>query len=236
MPICRNCGVEIDAKLERCPLCLTPPGLEEQAGTGASPPPAGDGPPIKDSRPFTLLLLWEIVSLLAGTSMVVVFVADFAYSMTVTWSRYPVVSIAFIWAAGSLLLLLRRHRYLLMVAQTAALAIFLLALDLLTPTQPWFLSLALPLAVLAGGLTVGVSLFSRLLRHRVFAILAVALVGNGVFLAALETVIRLHLAEAFRLSWSLLVFGCSVPLVGLLFYVQYRLKVTSDDLRKVFHL
>ena len=39
-----------------------------------------------------------------------------------------------------------------------------------------------------------------------------------------------------RLSWPLLVFGCAVPLVGLLLYIQYRLKVTSDDVGKIFHL
>jgi hypothetical protein len=39
-----------------------------------------------------------------------------------------------------------------------------------------------------------------------------------------------------RLSWSLVVFGCVMPLVGLLLYVQYRLKATRDDIRKIFHM
>jgi len=38
------------------------------------------------------------------------------------------------------------------------------------------------------------------------------------------------------LSWSLLVLGCITPLVGLALYIQYRLKITSDDLGKIFHL
>ena len=56
------------------------------------------------------------------------------------------------------------------------------------------------------------------------------------FALGLEAVLNLHFSGVFRLSWSLVVFGCIVPLVGLLLYVQYRLKVTHSDLRKIFHL
>jgi hypothetical protein len=166
----------------------------------------------------------------------VVLAADFAYSMTVTWARYPLVSIIFLWVAGSLLLLLHRHGLLLLLAETVALAVFLQALDLLIPREPWFLTLALPITVLFGALIGGVSAVVRALRHRVFAILAVVLVSAGLFVVGLEITINLYLSGAFRLSWSLVVFGCVAPLVGLLLYVQYRLKATSDDMRKIFHL
>mgnify|MGYP001152957672 CR=1 FL=1 len=76
----------------------------------------------------------------------------------------------------------------------------------------------------------------RALRPRVFAILAVVLVCAGLFLLGLETVVSLYLSGAFRLSWSLLILGCITPLVGLALYFQYRLKITSDDLGKIFHL
>jgi hypothetical protein len=236
MPICQNCGVEIDEGLERCPLCRAPLGLEaEQVEEG--PPPPGSGRPYDEaSNPLNRLRLWEILSLFAGTSAAVVLIADFAYSMTVTWARYPLVSIIFLWAAGSLLFLLRRHRLLLLVAETVAMAAFLQTLDLLEPRGPWFLTLALPLTVLAGTLVGGVSAVMRALRQRVFAILAVALLSAGLFVVGLETVISLNFSGSFRLSWSLVVLGCAVPLVGLLFYVQYRLKATSDDIRKLFHL
>jgi hypothetical protein len=236
MPICRNCGVVIEQGLERCPLCLALLGRVAEQHEGTSPPPGEARSPIEFSKPLTPLRLWEILSLFAGTSMVVVFVADFVYSMTVTWARYPLVSIILLWAAGSLLILLRRHRLLLLVTETAALAIFFLVLDFLMPTEPWFLSLALPLTVLAGTLIGVISVITGGLRHRVFAVLAVILVSVGLFLVGIETVLSLYLSGAFRLSWSLLVFGCTVPLVGLLFYIQYRLKVTSKEVRKIFHL
>ena len=236
MPICRNCGVVIEEGLERCPLCLAPLGRVSEQGERKSPPPGEARPAVQVSRPLTPLRLWEIVSLFAGTSAVVVFVADFVYSMTVTWARYPLAAIIFLWAAGSVLILLRRHRLLLLVTETAALAIFFLALDLLMPGEPWFFSLAFPLTVLAAALTGVISVIARALRHRVFAILAVILMSVGLFLLGMETVLNLYQAGAFRLSWSLLVFGCIVPLVGLLFYIQYRLKVTSNDVKKIFHL
>jgi hypothetical protein len=200
MPICRNCGVVIDEGLERCPLCLTPLGGEADQGEGTSPPPGKARPAVEAAKPLAPLRLWEIVSLFAATSAVVVFVADFVYSMTVTWARYPLVAIIFLWTAGSLLILLRRHRLLLLLTETAALAIFFLALDLLMVTEPWFLSVALLLTVLAGTLVGGISVIARGSRHRVFAILAVILVSVGLFLLGLETVLSLHLAGTFRLS------------------------------------
>lgn len=134
------------------------------------------------------------------------------------------------------LLLLHRHRLLLLVAETVLVAIVLQALDLLLRREPWFLTLALPVTVLAGTFIGGVSALVRALRPRVFAILAVVLVCAGLFLLGLETVVSLYLSGAFRLSWSLLILGCITPLVGLALYIQYRLKITSDDLGKIFHL
>ena len=55
-------------------------------------------------------------------------------------------------------------------------------------------------------------------------------------MTGLEALVNLYFSGEFRLSWSLVVFGCIVPLVGLLLYVQYRLKATRDDVRKIFHL
>jgi len=46
----------------------------------------------------------------------------------------------------------------------------------------------------------------------------------------------LYSSGLLRLSWSLVVLGCIVPLIGLLLYAQYRLKATRDDIRKIFHM
>ncbi len=231
MPVCRNCGVQIDEGLARCPLCQAP-----ENGAGAPPPPAAGRVSGGRSAPLTRRRLWEIVSLFAGTGAAVVLVADFAYSKTVTWARYPLVTILFLWAAASLLLFLRRRRLLLLVAGTAVLAAFLLALDLLVPGRPWSPTLALPLTALAGAFAGLASAVERAWRARFFAMLAVVLASAGVFVAGLEALVNLYFAGAFRLSWSLVVCGCIVPLVGLLLYVQYRLKATRDDIRKIFHM
>jgi len=231
MPVCRNCGVQIDEGLARCPLCQAP-----EDGTGVPPPSVADKTSGRHSAPLTRLRLWEIVSLFAGTGAAVVLVADFAYSMTVTWAGYPLVSISLLWAAATLLLFLRRRRMLLLLAGTAVLAAFMVALDLLMPGRPWSLTLALPLTVLTGAFAGLVSTVARAWRARFFAMLAVMLTSAGVFVAGLEALVNLYFSGEFRLSWSLVVCGCIVPLVGLLLYVQYRLKATRDDIRKIFHM
>jgi hypothetical protein len=236
MPICRNCGVELDEGLDRCPLCQTPlEGEAEQGQASRSPSPdaqaAGgfSGPPSR-------LRLWEIVSLFAVSGAAVVTVADFAYSRSITWARFPLASIFFLWTAATVLLFLRRHRLLVLIGETAALAVFLQALDLLLPGEPWFLTLALPLSILAGALIGADYAAARALKARIFAILALVLASAGLFMLGLEAMINLHYSGAFRLSWSLVVFGCCVPLVGLLLYFQYRLKATRKEMRKIFHL
>jgi len=225
MPVCRNCGVQIDEGLARCPLCQALL-LEREVGKreGAPTPPAAGGVSGGRPAPLTRRRLWEILSLFAGTGAAVVLVADFAYSRTVTWARYPLLSISFLWAAASLLLFLRRRRLLLLLAGTAVLAAFLLALDLLMPGRPWSLGLALPLTVLAGAFTGLVSAVARAWRASFFAMLAVVLASAGLFVTGLEALVNLYFSGEFRLSWSLVVFGCIVPLVGLLLYVQKRRK------------
>jgi hypothetical protein len=233
MTVCRNCGVQIDEAAARCPLCRAP--LLEGEPEGGTTPSTGAASRGR-SAPLTRRRLWEIWSLFAGTGAAVVLVADFAYSLTVTWSRYPLVSVAFLWAAASLLLFLRRHRLLLLAAGTAALALFLLALDLLTPDRAWAPALALPLTVLAGALAALISAVARAWRARFFAMLAAVLAGAGLFVPGVEAVVSLYFSGQVRLSWSLVVFGCVLPLVGLLLYVQYRLKATRDDIRRIFHM
>jgi len=237
MPVCRNCGVQLDEGSARFPLCQASllEGEVEKREDSTVPEAAGRVSR-GHSAPLTRLRLWEIVSLFAGAGAAAVLVADFAYSMSVTWSRYPLVSIAFLWAAASLLLFLRRRGLLLLLAGTGVLASFLLALDLLMPGRPWALALALPLTVLAGAFGGLVSALARAWKDRFFAMLAVVLATAGLFVAALEAVVNLYSSGLLRLSWSLVVLGCIVPLIGLLLYAQYRLKATRDDIRKIFHM
>jgi len=236
MTVCRNCGVEIEEDLELCPLCRAPlrGGVAEQEHD--TPPPRtgrpAEGMPIRLAR----RRLWEIVSLFAAAAAVVVLVADFANGLSVTWARYPLLSVFYLWSAGSVLIFLRRRRLFLLLAETVAAAMFLLGLDVLLPGEPWFVTLALPLTLLSGALVGGVTALSRALRRRVLAVVAAGLGTAGLFVVGLEAVLNLHFAGSLRLSWSLVVFGCIMPLVGLLFYVQYRLKVTHSDMRKIFHL
>ena len=98
-------------------------------------------------------------------------------------------AIIFLWSGGSVLHLLRRHRLLLLVTGKAALAVCLHVLDLLKHIEIWVLPLALPLTVLVGTLIGGISAITRVLQHRVFAILAVIIVSVGLFLSGIETVL-----------------------------------------------
>lgn len=233
MPICEHCGVEVEEGLPHCPLCGNPSGPVSDAkeASRASARPADSGPPVHVER-----WLWEIVSLFALAGATVVFVVDFAYGMMVTWARYPLVSIGFLWLSVTSVILLRKRGFLLLLCQTAALGLLLFLLDRITPGRPWFISLALPVTLLASVLSGSTVVFVRRLRLSPLPMLAVVTVSIGLFLLGLEAALNRYLANPFLVSWSLVASGCILPLVLFLFYAQVRLKRKHSEIRKILHL
>ena len=77
MPVCRNCGVQLDEGSARCPLCQASllEGEVEKREDSTVPEAAGRVSR-GHSAPLTRLRLWEIVSLFAGAGAAAVLVAD----------------------------------------------------------------------------------------------------------------------------------------------------------------
>jgi hypothetical protein len=104
MPLCRECGVQIEDDVAACPLCRIPVGAsilrsgstEDQDRPMA---PDSDGGHVRR-------VIWEIFSLVLATVAAVVVAADLALSRAVTWSVIPLVSVGFLWLTGSAVILL----------------------------------------------------------------------------------------------------------------------------------
>ena len=229
---CEHCGVEIEEELAYCPLCRE--SLEPTADTSDTAR-AATHPAESISQVNAKRWLWEILSLFALAGAAVVFTTDFAYGMAVSWSRYPLVSIGFLWLSATIVIVLRRHGFLLLLCETAALILFLFLLDLFTLGRPWFLMLALPVTLLASILLGATAAFARKLRLPLHFALAIGMVSIGVFLLALETILNQYLKDLPFVSWSLVAFGCILPLALLVFYFQSRLKGHHFGTRKILH-
>ena len=233
MSICSNCGVEVAEDLRCCPLCRNPlqPGVAGEQQEWPTPAPV----PPEAGRRLRYWLL-EILSLLAATGAIVVFAADFASGMSLTWSRYPLASIAFLWISAVLLILGSGRVWMSLLAEVAAVGLFLYVLNGLTPGPSWFLPLALPLALLAGailGLTLGIV---RKWNLSLFGAIATALLAAAVFVVGLELILNRYLIDRWFVSWSATTFGCTLPLVFLLLYLRKRVQPKQAEIRKFLHL
>jgi hypothetical protein len=229
MPVCRNCGVEIDLGLKVCPLCGE--AVEKNAITdpGKQPQPQKDKP--EKRYPWFL----ELFSFFAFAAFIIVFAVDFAYGANLTWSRIPMVSIFFSWLFAFLLHHLRLKPYLLVTLETINFLFFLWALDLFISSHSWFLPLALPLILILGILFLLVIVSIRTFKLSTLSAIAVGTFTVGIFLLCLEIIINLYM-DNFFISWSIVAFACIIPVSGLFLYLQVKNRKKGSDLKKIFHI
>jgi hypothetical protein len=225
MSLCQHCGVEVEDDARYCPLCRHPlqPGTE---GEPHEPPPPPVPKPVGSMRRWLL----EFMSLLAVTAAIVVFAADFAFGMSLTWARYPLAAIAFVWLATVLLIRVS------LASEVAAVSLFLFALDGFTQGSSWFFPVALPLTLLAGTILALTLAIVRMLDLSPFSIIATAVMGAAVFVVGLEMILNNHLAHRWFVSWSAAAFACTLPVVLLLFYLRRRFRPMQAEIRKRLQL
>lgn len=242
MRICPVCRIETASDGDRCPLCGAdlgsgphrpePAGVEE----AGSQPSAGPPRPQETKRGpgrGPRLWIWEAETLVAFAGIVVVLAADLAVDFSVSWSVYPMTAIGWGWLSITAGFFLRRWPAAVALAEMGLLLGFLAVLDFIIPGRPWFVPLALPIALFAG---VGVGILVLRRNRAVLSNYALALTLIGLLLGVIEMAVSRYVTGTVRLSWSILTFGCLLPIVVLLLYLQHRVKHRGEELRKYFHV
>ena len=233
MPICKKCGVEIEEGLQFCPLCKTLLGENiEPVETEIIKSETIVPKIIRQTKSW----IWELVTFLSFAAFIVIFAVDFAYGTNITWSRFPLASIIFIWLTLTLLIRLKRRTYLLIIFETLILMILLWVLDLFITTKPWFFKLALPMVLSLSLLLILTILFVRKNKLSVFGILATCMTSGGFFLLFLDAILHNFRKGKPLISWSVVAFACIIPLIVFLLYFQKRLKKKGIDLQRYFHI
>ncbi|MCF7793357.1 MAG: DUF6320 domain-containing protein [Candidatus Cloacimonetes bacterium] len=231
MPICKNCGVEIESTKKKCPLCQATLGEkvivheEKHAVT-----------PITKKQKIHSPFLMELFSFFSAAGAIVVAAVDFAYGADLTWSRIPLSSIIFCWLFVFLIHHLIKKPYLLVVLETINFLIFLWFLDRFIPVYSWFFSLALPIIVVVGILFLLVILWIRSFKLSTFLSLSVGTLAVGIFLLCLEVILNKFHQENLMVSWSLVAFACILPVSGFFIYFQLRINKKDSELKKYFHI
>lgn len=233
MSYCVNCGVELEASLESCPLCHTPvvnPN-ELQKIKNASPYPKERGQ-VDVVKRKDLGLLSSIV--LGATSLSCLLLNIFVFSEGL-WSLFII---------GACLLLFvliipaviytKLPIYISLLLDGAAVGIYLYMITFNTPNDHWFTGLALPIVALA---TILVEIFALLVRSFPVSIITTTLyffAEAAVLCVGIELLIEHYFQAPLRLVWSAVVLTVCGVIVILLITVLSRRRL-RDAVRRRLH-
>ncbi len=142
MPYCVRCGVELQKDYKACPLCQTEVILpsDEEPGQGIISFP--DHMP-RRSRPTLNLVpshaFMVLMTFLIVVPILVTFFIDFTNNRGVTWSFYPMASLALLWVLIVYPAKLRGHTLLQVITiDFFAIILFLISMDLYSgPFPEW---------------------------------------------------------------------------------------------------
>jgi len=231
MPICKNCGVEIENNDTVCPLCG-----HSQNNDAVKPVEKKSIEPNIEKQIKSHPWFLELLSFFSAAGAIIVAAVDFAYGANLTWSRIPLISLIFAWLFVFLLHHLIKKPYLLVILETLNFLIFIWFLDCFIPAYSWFFSLALPIILVVGILFLLVILWIRSFKLSTMLSLSVGTLAAGIFLLCLEVILNKFHHTDILISWSLVAFACILPVSGLFVYLQFRINKKGSNLKKYFHI
>jgi hypothetical protein len=241
MPYCCRCGVEVDRGVAACPLCEAPiPCFDDLPATDEPReqryPPQEQPGPVRASGQQVRLSIWATLSAIFVISMLVVLAANLIETgWRVTWSSFALGSIGLAWVVSTIILVIFRPPWLVLLCTWAPVAGFLAFVDAFDGGgMRWFLPVGLPVAS-ASFLAFEVStVLWTLWKDRGANQLAILLLLLTPACFAIDLSISAYFGEP-RLSWSYVVAGVLVPLAGFLFVYHYALRRVLP-LDRIFHV
>ena len=238
MPICKHCGVEVEADYTHCPLCGARINSGDAQGDAADAYTEAENTSaaIEAHDAKVRLLFQEVVGFIALAGAVVVCATDFAYGMDLSWSRIPLISIGYVWLTIFMIPRLKRRPYLLVAGEILLLGVYLYALNLFTGGPDWYWGIAFPIVAAFGLLMLLSVLTIRIFKLAVLGGLAIAFVATGLFTLCIEGILNLYFHDRLGFSWSFITAASVIPLIALLVSFEKRLKKHGSNLKKHFHV
>ncbi len=232
MALCPKCGVEI-ADEKKCPLCgidMNPEASEQPMGASVNTGTAMSGGIVSKH-----IVALEVISVSMGMAALSLIIVDLIVNRHISWSVYPLSSLAFAWLIVCLPIVFRKKPLFMVPPVALAPFGFLFALDVFDGKGGWFLTLALPITAaveLAGGAAAIVSYFSK---RRGLNVVAYGLLAATAVCMVTEASISLFALGTIKLVWSSIVGFALIPVSAFLIYLHHRIAKTTT-LKKMFHL
>lgn len=239
MPYCPRCGVETDPSVRHCPLCQTPIPRLEGLGPGEPSWPSGAGDHPDPAQPYASSGELRRRASLAVTGVfltaaLAVAAPDLLTAGTVTWARWPLVSLAAAFLMAAAVFTWHRRPGLWLTAWALTVLGLLAALDLCGGTWGWFPRLGLPIGLVTFGLAAagtGILQRSRCRGYNLFGLVPALTAAE---LVAIDLLVSGWTSGQPALSWSLVTALVLVPLAILFYFFHFTLRHTPD-LKRIFH-
>ncbi len=237
MPYCSRCGVEVDSEVKECPLCNAPIQKiekEPEAVQKRFPDFEPDGKPRMSER-TRRNIAWEVISILCAIAVFVVGGSNLRGHATMSWSLYPIASVAAFWITSTLFIYAYRIPWLIGSGSLLTISALLAAVDWVGGGLSWFVGLYLP--ILGVCVLVAALLLLVAARVRFIGLNVVAFVSLGVALlcAGTDAAIERYVSGVISLSWSIIVLQALVPFAGVMLFLHFRLR-SRFNLKRLFHL
>jgi hypothetical protein len=234
MIICKNCGVELEAGMEICPLCGQPVNGPDVT-SGKSQAYSQALPYARQMTAPQKKFVWEIVSLILLSAIFATLIIDFIITKSITWSEYPAAISLTIFAYLSLFAFWRKRTFIQILAGLVLSSASMIIVDAITGGFDWALTLGIPMLAAANLVIVALVRIIQRSKHKGVNLLAWCFVGAAILCIFIEATLSYYHTKSLYLSWSVIVCGSIIPVVLVLLFVHFRLK-KGRDLKRTFHI
>lgn len=229
---CVKCGIELSDGQLACPVCKTKVCHPDFSETKEIPLY-----PRKEfqSEEINIKGLLFIISIICVVPILVSFILDWNLSGKIVWSGFVLGGILLAYISGILPLWFKNPNPVIFVpCAFGALAVFLLYINYETGGS-WYMTLALPVTLIAGAITIAVVTLVRYIRRGRLYIAGGALIVTGGSMMLLEYFVNTTFDLPAKFIWSLYPLA-TLCLFGIMVIVIEIVKPFKESLRKIFFI
>lgn len=240
MKVCNYCGVELDVEMNYCPLC----GHKSNTPVAAGHYGANKNGSQESNEDFHFeelsfhqkqKLVWELAAFVLVLTSVVTLIIDLLATKQVTWSKYTMTIGVVLLIDISLILLMYKRIFLVLIGCFLTTSLLLFLLDLYNHNLDRGLELGIPIIFFIFIVVFFLALLIRKTKQKGINIIAYSLMAAGIICMCIEGIISLHILRKLDFQWSVIVLVSVLPVSAILLYVHYRMK-KATNLKKVFHI
>ncbi len=232
MSYCVNCGVELEASLERCPLCNTPViNPNEVTHTNAVPPFPKEKGQVEVVKSKDLALLLSIS--LTATAVVCGSLNLLVFSQS-AWSLYVIGACLVLWVlAIPAVIYTRLPIYFCLLFDGLSIGLYQYLISFNTKSHVWFYELAMPLTLLATAIALLFALLYKKVSRSFLMIGLYFFSCLALLCAGIELLIERFFETPFRLTWSAIVLSICVVIDIALITILSRARLRNAVRRRL---